>query len=79
MTSRDERHDGDPELGRYANYFEIGYNAFELILAFGQRHVDSTGQTWHTRIVISPGYAKTLLDMLERTIREYEARYGPLA
>ena len=77
MTS-DARQDSDPALGRYANYFEIGYNEFEIVLAFGQRYADSAAETFHTRIVAGPSYAKTLLEMLERTIREYEDKYGPI-
>lgn len=64
--------------GRYANYFEIGYSAFEVLLTFGQRYSESGAPTCHTMIVTTPSHAKTLLEMLDRSIRELEDRYGPV-
>ena len=68
----------DPGTGRYANYFEIGYSAFEVLLTFGQRYSETGAHTCHTMIVTTPSYAKTLLEMLHRSMREFEDQYGPV-
>lgn len=62
--------------GRYVNYFEIGHNAFEVILDFGQFYEGEAEPTQHTRIVTSPVYAKRLSGLLQQAIRQYEASYG---
>ena len=49
------------EEGRYANFCEIGYSAFEILLEFGQRKAGI-----HTRIYLSPECAR----MLSETLRE---------
>jgi len=62
--------------GKYANYFEIGHNAFEFLLDFGQMYSDGVQQKIHTRIVTGPSYAKELLQVLERSIEQYEQQFG---
>ena len=54
------------EDARYANYFQIGYNAFEFLLEFGQRE----GRI-HTSIYLSPQHAKMLSDLLLGALKEY--------
>lgn len=39
---------------RYANYFEIGHNAAEFVLDFGQAYSPAKERRLHTRIVTSP-------------------------
>jgi hypothetical protein len=51
---------------RYANFFQIGYNAFEFLLEFGQRE----GRI-HTSIYVSPQHAKMLSDLLLGALKEY--------
>ena len=64
------RCDPQPPDPEYANYFEVGHNRLELVLAFGLHYEDA--ETWHchTRIVMCPLYARELLrvlsDALER-------------
>ena len=65
--------------GRYVNYFEIGHNAFEFILNFGQFYDGEAEATQHTRIVTSPVYAKRLSGVLQRALSQYEASYGRVA
>ena len=65
--------------GRYVNYFEIGHNAFEFLLDFGQFYDGEAEASLHTRIVTSPVYAKTLIGMLQRALSQYEASYGRVA
>ena len=65
-------------LVQYANYFEIGHNAVEVVLDFGYGY-DEQHATLHTRIVTPPAYAKALLALLQESLARYEAAYGPPA
>ncbi len=64
--------------GRYANYFNVGHNAFEVVLDFGQFYEGNTQPQMHTRIVTSPAYAKTFLALLRSSIARYEETFGPI-
>ncbi len=64
--------------GRYANYFNVGHNAFEVILEFGQFYEGNQEPRMHTRIVTSPAYAKALLGLLQSSIAQYEGTFGPI-
>jgi hypothetical protein len=68
---------GDPQLeGRYSNYVEVGFNAFEFIFDFGQLYADSEQPRSHSKIVMSPYYAKNLLETLQKSLVQYETDYG---
>jgi len=54
--------------GRYANFFQIGHNPFEFLIEFGQQDGGI-----HTRIYVSPQYARVLSDLLLQTLRQYES------
>ena len=62
--------------GRYANYFKIGYNAFELIIDCGQCYAENEQPQLHTRIITSLAYGKALLKTLRDSLEEYEKVYG---
>lgn len=64
--------------GRYANYFKVGYNAFEFVLDFGQFYPASEQTQPHTRIITSPIYAKALLETLEEAIDQHEQTFGAI-
>lgn len=64
-----------PSKGFYANYFEVGHTAFEVIIDFGQRYADKQSAC-HTRIVTSPVYARALLATLGKSLDEYALRFG---
>jgi hypothetical protein len=65
--------------GRYANYFQVGHNAYEFILDFGQLYEDHEDRGGiHSRIVTSPAYAKHLLHTLSSAVGHYEADYGTI-
>ena len=66
------------ESARYANYFEIGHNAAEFILDFGQVYSQAEGRQMHTRIVTSPAYAIALLRLLEKAVGRHEQIYGAI-
>ena len=68
----------DRESGRrgnasYANSFQIGYNAFEFLLEFGQQEARI-----HTRIYMSPQHARMLADLLIESLEKYEIAFGPM-
>lgn len=73
-----DSHPGDLE-GKYANYFQIGHNAFEFLIDFGQMYSDGRQEQIHTRIVTGPSYAKEFLELLEQSIEQYEEQFGPIA
>ncbi|MBW2163249.1 MAG: DUF3467 domain-containing protein [Deltaproteobacteria bacterium] len=62
--------------GRYANYFKVGHNAFELVIDAGQLYNDAETAQAHTRIISSPIYAKALLETLRESIKRYEQTFG---
>jgi len=64
--------------GKYANYFQIGHNAFEFLLDFGQLYADGKRERIHTRIVTSPSYAKELLKVLGESVEQYETQFGAI-
>lgn len=65
--------------GRYANYFKVGYNAFEFVLDFGQYYPEGKEAQLHTRIITGPTYMKTLLELLRESIDRYEQTFGTIA
>jgi hypothetical protein len=67
---------GDILEGRYANYFEIGHNAFEFLMDFGQLYLEDPEGRMHTRIVTSPMSARRLAEVLNRALRQHEQRHG---
>jgi len=56
--------------GRYANFFQVGHNAFEFLLEFGQQD-----RGIHTRIYVSPQYARVLSELLIETLRQHECQF----
>ena len=71
-------HGGKRIEGRYANYFEVGHNAFEFLLDFGQYYPETDEAALYTRIVTSPCYAKSLLETLRDSIEQYEKNFGTI-
>ncbi len=64
--------------GRYANAFQVGHNAFEFLLDFGQVTPESEKIHFYTRIITSPTYAKALLGTLQESIDRYEQTFGAI-
>ncbi|HEY3198603.1 MAG TPA: DUF3467 domain-containing protein [Nitrospirales bacterium] len=60
---------------RYANYVEVGHNAFEFLFDFGQCY-DEFRKTFHTRIVMSPDCARKLFEILQEVIDQSGPRFG---
>ena len=64
--------------GRYANYFEVGQNAAEFVLDFGQSYAENERAHIHTRIITSPLHAKALLHILQESIERHEHVFGDI-
>ena len=80
----DESHEGGASThsggveGKYANHFQVGHNAFEFLIDFGQMFSDEKLERFHTRIVTSPRHAKELLTILSGSIEQYERSFGTI-
>ena len=61
--------------GTYANYFEVGYNAFEFVMDFGQYFSENDTAELCTRIITSPAYAMDFFNVLGESIEHYKAKY----
>lgn len=64
--------------GRYANYFEIGYNLYEFYVDFGQYDPQTEKVQMYTRIMTSPAYAKMLVATLASSVEGFEREHGPI-
>ena len=70
--------DVGPSLeARYANYFQIGQNATEFLLQFGQ-YYPGKELVWITRIITAPVFMKEFLRMITESVDLHEARYGAI-
>ena len=67
-----------PPLACYANYFEVGHNAFEFLLDAGQVEPQSGEIRFTSRIAISPVHAKLLSALLAQSVAQYEAANEPI-
>jgi len=66
-------------IAGYANYFEVGHNAFEFLIDFGQ--IDpQTGETnINSRLAVGPTHAKLFAHLLDGAVRKYESQFGQIA
>ncbi|WP_454062773.1 DUF3467 domain-containing protein [Candidatus Nitrospira salsa] len=85
MTSKepngksDTRGTGDMgPIGQYSNFFKVGHSAFEFVLDFGQSYSEDQAEQYHTRIIISPFYARILVKLLRDSINKHEHNFGPI-
>ena len=60
----------------YANQFEIGYSRHEVLLRMAQAYEGESARARGTRVVMTPSYAKALLQLLSEAMAQYEADYG---
>ena len=73
------RRKGKAPLARYANYFEIGHNAFEFVVDCGQVEPDSGDILLHSRFALGPTHAKLLANLLADAVARFEADNGVIA
>jgi hypothetical protein len=64
---------GDTAEGKYANYFEVGFKRFEILLDFGQFDPELQKGIRHTRLILNPASARVFLNMLADVMAKYEA------
>ena len=60
------------------NYCEVGHNALEFVIDFGQYDVEQGQAQLHTRIVTAPVCAKLLATMLADAIARFESAHGSI-
>lgn len=66
-------------MAAYTNYFEIGHNAFEFLVDFGQFQPEAEAVAMHSRIVTGPVHAKLLAQLLSQAINRFEDEHGAIA
>lgn len=64
--------------GRYANYFEIGHNAFEFLLDLGQLGLETEPARIYLRVITSPSGARQLHQLLNEALAEYRRSFGAI-
>jgi hypothetical protein len=64
--------------GRYANYFEIGHNAFEFLLDLGQLGLETEPARIYVRVITSPSGARQLCELLNEALAEYWRSFGAI-
>ena len=67
----------EPE-GRYADRFKIGYRSCVFVLDFDQSFYKDEKEHVHTRIITSPADVKVFLELLQRSIDQYEKNHGAI-
>ncbi|SRR6266566_809916 len=68
----------EPLEARYANYFEVGHNAYEFIVDFGQYQPQGDAVRIQTRVVTGPVFAKLLLGLLAQAVARFEIEHGAI-
>src|SRR5260370_1173134 len=63
---------------RYANYFEVGHNAYEFFVDFGQYRPNTESVHMQVRIVTGPVFAKLLSSLLSKAVAQFEQEHGPI-
>lgn len=66
-------------LAIYANYCEVGHNAFEFLFDFGQFRPESGNVQVHSRIVAGPVQAKLFARLFTEAVDRFEASHGLIA
>jgi hypothetical protein len=65
-------------LASYTNYFEVGHNAYEFLIDFGQYRPEVKEIALHTRIALGPSHAKLLARTLVTAVDGHEAEHGAI-
>jgi hypothetical protein len=65
-------------LASYTNYFEVGHNAYEFLIDFGQYQPEVEEVAPLARIVLGPTHAKLLAATLTAAIENHEAEHGSI-
>ena len=68
-----------PLLATYANYCEVGHNALEFLLHFGQYLPEQSSIHPVAQIVTGPVQTKLFSRLLADAVRQFEDAHGPIA
>ena len=79
MRDKDDSKEVGQREGQYANYFQVGHNAVEFLLDFGQCYPEEQEARFHTRIITSPVYAYAFFETLRESIDRYEQTFGAIS
>lgn len=63
-------------IGRYANVFRVGFNAFEMVVEFGEQFTDGEQAQMHTRVITNPVFARGLAESLNDALARYADTYS---
>ena len=63
---------------QYANQFEVGFSRNEVLLRMTQAYEGEGLNIRPTRVVMTPPYAKALLQLLSEAVLRYESEYGAI-
>tara|TARA_R110000824_G_scaffold27803_6_gene94008 strand:- start:758 stop:1162 length:405 start_codon:yes stop_codon:yes gene_type:complete len=69
---------GGAPLACYANYFEVGHNAFEFLVDAGQIEPGTGDISFHSRLAIGPAHAKLFSQLLNQSIDQFEMENGTI-
>jgi len=64
--------------GRYANFAEIGHNAYEFVFDFGQVWLDGEAAHVYIRVITSPDTAERLYESLNEALLKYRDKFGTI-
>jgi hypothetical protein len=68
-----------PPPSPYANFMAVTHTGREFFFSFAQMAPESQGVAQLvSRVITSPGHAKSMLRVLEDNIRQYEQRFGEI-
>ncbi len=73
-ANKDRPADRHVKEGRYANFFQIGHNASEFLIEFGQQEAGES--VFHTRIYVCAEQAWVLADLMTSTLEQHERMFG---
>ena len=76
MDSKDPDVDRPSLEAEYANYLEVGHNAYEFFFHFGQG--DDRVKVY-TRIATNPFVAQQLFRLLKGALEKYARKYGAIS
>ncbi len=60
----------------YANYAVVNMSTYDLIINFFMRISDATQE--QAKVVMSPQYAKSLIELLNSALKDYEDTFGEI-
>ena len=65
--------------GRYANIVQINTTREEFIIDFGLVNAQQGNGIINDRIVMNPGHAKRMIEVLQRVMEHYEKAHGTVS